>query len=377
MSLPTDATVVVGMSGGVDSSVSALLLKQQGYQVIGLFMHNWEEENEQGSCQAILDYEDVVRVCDKIGIPSYSVNFAKEYEKSVFRSFLKEYSEGHTPNPDILCNREIKFKVLMERAVQLGADALATGHYCRIGGMPEEPTLLKGIDPAKDQSYFLYAINPKVLSCISFPIGHLTKRKVREIATSYCLPTATKKDSTGICFIGKRKFRDFLSSYLAIRMGDFEDLEGRVLGKHQGVAYYTIGQRQGLGIGGAGEAWYVVGKDPSRNVVKLAQGARHPALYTDSLIADELCWLCPKGQPKLPFRCHAKIRYRQEDQECTIVEENKGLIRVIFSQPQRAVTPRQSIVFYVEDRCIGGGMIKKGDQTYFEKGIALPMFVSL
>ena len=265
-------TVVVGMSGGVDSSVSALLLKQQGYHVIGLFMKNWEEE---GHCPATEDYHDVQQVCEQLEIPYYGINFVREYQDQVFAHFIEELKRGLTPNPDILCNREIKFKVFLEKAFELGAQFLATGHYCQ----NIDRQLIKGADPNKDQSYFLYTLKQSILEHVLFPVGHLQKNEVREIARHHGLATSEKKDSTGICFIGKRNFRSFVSQYLAYQPGPFQTLEGRIVGEHLGTAYYTIGQRKGLGIGGPGEAWFVVKKDMEQNVVFVAQGADHPALH--------------------------------------------------------------------------------------------------
>ena len=346
-------TVVVGMSGGVDSSVAALLLKQQGYHVIGLFMKNWEEQDAQGVCKASRDYEDVVAVCEQIGIPYYSVNFVQEYWSQVFTHFIDECRQGRTPNPDILCNREIKFKALFDKARELGADFLATGHYCQTS----HGLLLKGADPNKDQSYFLHAIQGTILNHILFPVGHLVKAEVRAIARSHQLPTSEKKDSTGICFIGKRDFKEFLSHYIAYTPGNFETPEGQIVGQHDGVAYYTIGQRKGLAIGGPGDAWYVVGKDPARNVVLIAQGEEHPALFTDRLTATEASWITT-APTSLPFHCQAKIRYRQADQPCIIQSIHEGTVEVTFPIPQRAATPRQSIVFYQGDVCLGGAFIK-------------------
>jgi tRNA-specific 2-thiouridylase len=349
--------IVVGMSGGVDSSVTALLLKEQGHEVIGLFMKNWEEKDPFGQCTSAADYEDVVRVCEQIGIPYYSVNFVKEYWDSVFSHFLEELKAGYTPNPDILCNREIKFKVFFQKALELGADFLATGHYAQTDGKK----LLRSRDQEKDQTYFLYTLKSEILSRVLFPIGGLTKKELRAIARQHNLATSEKKDSTGICFIGERNFREFLKPYLAYNPGNFETLEGKVVGKHEGAAYYTIGQRKGLGIGGradgSGEAWFVVGKEMKRNVVFVAQGTDHPALYAPSLTATEISWVSGQA-PVLPFRCHAKIRYRQTDQECLIEKIEGDRIFVSFSTPQRAVTPRQSIVFYDGEVCLGGAMIE-------------------
>jgi len=339
-------TVVVGMSGGVDSSVCALLLKNQGYNVIGLFMKNWEEE---GPCQATQEFEDVVRVCEKLQIPYYSVNFVEEYRESVFTQFLEDYKSGLTPNPDILCNREIKFKVFLDKALALGADYLATGHYCRLDA---DSRLLKGTDPDKDQSYFLHAVKQEAFRKVLFPLGHMHKKEVRELARLHGLATAEKKDSTGICFIGKRDFRPFLSQYVGIQPGNFETLSGEIVGRHDGSALYTIGQRKGMGLGGEGDAWYVVGKDTPRNVVLVERGANHPALFSSELTTREISWV---AEPPLsyPFRCTAKIRYRQQDTRCTL----HGSGHITFDEPQRAATPGQSAVFYQGDICLGGGVI--------------------
>lgn len=340
-------TAVVGMSGGVDSSVSAWILKQQGYNVIGLFMKNWEEQD--GTCNASAEFEDVVRVCQHIGIPYYSVNFTQEYKESVFEQFLTDYAAGLTPNPDVLCNREIKFKVFLEKAMAFGADFLATGHYCQTDGNGK---LLKGKDPNKDQSYFLHAVKGEALKKVLFPLGHLMKSEVREIARQQKLPTAEKKDSTGICFIGKRDFKPFLSSYLKQIPGNMETGEGKVVGRHDGVQFYTIGQRKGLGLGGEGEPWFVVGKDVKRNVLVVERGENHPALFTKRLLTKELTWVVEK--PSLPLKCKAKVRYRQSDQACTLLETGE----VVFDDPQRAVTPGQFVVFYDDEVCLGGGVIE-------------------
>ncbi|MES2274103.1 MAG: tRNA 2-thiouridine(34) synthase MnmA [Chlamydiota bacterium] len=353
-------TVVVGMSGGVDSSVSALLLKNLGYRVIGLFMKNWEETDAAGVCQSSREYEDVVRVCNQLEIPYYSVNFVEEYRQSVFTQFLADYEAGLTPNPDILCNREIKFKVFLEKAMSLGADFLATGHYCRLD---EKKRLLKGSDPEKDQSYFLHAVEPNAFQKVLFPVGHLTKKEVREIARANHLATSEKKDSTGICFIGKRDFKPFLSQYLAPKEGDFQLLNGQVVGQHDGAAFYTIGQRKGMGLGGEGDAWYVIGKDLGRNVVFVERGALHPALYADDLMARSLTWV-DKPPAEFPYFCRAKIRYRQEDQACTIYPLQNGTMKVEFKEPQRAAAPGQSVVFYEGDLCLGGGVIQTVGPSY-------------
>ena len=339
-------TVVAGMSGGVDSSVSALLLKEQGFRVIGLFMKNWEEE---GPCQAAQEFEDVVRVCEKLDIPYYSVNFAHEYRESVFAQFVADYQAGLTPNPDVLCNREIKFKVFLDKAMALGADFLATGHYCRLDG---DGRLLRGADPDKDQSYFLHAVKRGAFQRVLFPIGHMHKKEVRALAKGHGLATADKKDSTGICFIGKRDFRPFLSQYIGVQRGHFETLDGKVVGEHEGAALYTLGQRKGMGLGGEGDAWYVVGKDVGRNVVFVERGADHPALFCQVLGARDLTWVA-EPPDVYPFRCTAKIRYRSRDTDCTLYEDGT----VAFDEPQRAATPGQSVVFYREDLCLGGGVI--------------------
>lgn len=346
--------VVVGMSGGVDSSVSALLLKERGYDVIGLFMKNWEEIGEDGSCPAAVDFEDVAAVCRQIDIPYYTVNFTKDYQDKVFKHFLREYQAGRTPNPDVLCNREIKFQMLLEKAFELGADYLATGHYCRIGIQYE---LIKGTDPGKDQSYFLYTIKNSALEKVLFPVGGMHKKEVRKLAKKFGLATSEKKDSTGICFIGECNFRLFLSQYLPIQPGSMETLSGRKVGEHLGIAYYTIGQRKGLGIGGEGEAWFVVGKDPERNVLFVEQGANHPALFANSLEAIDVSWVSVNPPANLPFTCNSKVRYRQPDQPCIITKIEDGKAHVEFPKPQRAVTPGQSIVFYDGETCLGGGII--------------------
>lgn len=353
-------TVVVGMSGGVDSSVSALLLKKMGYKVIGLFMKNWEEVDDNGCCTAVEDFSDVQKVCDQIDVPYYTINFVKEYQERVFSQFIADLKKGLTPNPDILCNREIKFKALFDKAMQLGANFLATGHYCQNQRREDHFTLVKGADVNKDQTYFLYTLNESILEKVLFPVGGMEKKEVRKIARDFGLATSEKKDSTGICFIGERHFRTFLSQYIAIRPGDFETLEGKIVGKHQGAAYYTLGQRKGLGIGGEGEAWFVVGKDMTRNVVYVVQGKDHPALYKDFLVASDLSWV--SGHAPSLTKCYsAKVRYRQEGQPCVLEKIEDGKMYVRFLNPQRAITPGQSIVLYDEDVCLGGGVIMAFD----------------
>ncbi|MDP1880539.1 MAG: tRNA 2-thiouridine(34) synthase MnmA [Parachlamydiaceae bacterium] len=350
-------TVVVGMSGGVDSSVSAYLLKEQGYRVIGLFMKNWEEKDSSGQCLSAHDYDDVRKVCEVLDIPYYSVNFAEEYREQVFSHFISDLKKGLTPNPDILCNREIKFKVFLDKAIELGADFLATGHYCQNQLFDGRQCLIKGRDPNKDQSYFLYTIKHSILEKVIFPIGHLEKEEVRRVARTIGLATADKKDSTGICFIGNRDFRIFINQYIPYQPGNFETLSGKVVGVHQGTAFYTLGQRKGLGIGGPGEAWFVIGKDLERGVVYVEQGADHPALYCDELYAGELSWV--NDPPSIfPFVCASKVRYRQKEQACVIQKIENGQAWVTFLKPERAVTPGQSIVFYDGEVCLGGGVIQ-------------------
>jgi tRNA-specific 2-thiouridylase len=367
-------TVVVGMSGGVDSSVTAMLLKQQGYRVIGMFMKNWDEKDENGVCKSAIEYEDVVRVCEQLDIPYYSVNFVKEYWDNVFTHFLDEFKLGYTPNPDILCNREIKFKVLLEKALEIGGDYLATGHYCQNVFQENVYQLHKGSDPGKDQSYFLYTIGQKALSHVLFPVGGTLKSELRRMANAQGLATAAKKDSTGICFIGKRDFKEFLGKYLAYTPGEFQTLDGKVLGTHEGAAYYTPGQRKGMGIGGPGEPWFVVGKDIVRNIVYIEQGTRHPGLYCDELTAVEASWVSGFA-PEFPLHCKAKVRYRQQDQGC-IIDEVAGVLRVRFTTPQRAVTARQSVVFYQEENCLGGAMIERAGPSYYHQGRSLPSIVA-
>lgn len=363
-------TVIVGMSGGVDSSVSALIIKLMGYKTIGMFMKNWEEIDEDGKCSSEADYSDVVNVCEQLEIPYYSVNFSKEYRDQVFTQFIEQYQMGHTPNPDILCNREIKFKVFLDKAKSFGADFLATGHYCQKEDIDNHTYLKKGLDQNKDQSYFLYAIKEKALQNVLFPIGHLQKTKVRDLAKIYNLNTFNKKDSTGICFIGERNFRNFLSQYINSQKGIFVQLDtNRNLGPHEGMCYYTVGQRKGLGIGGPGGPWFVVKKDLERNIVFVVEGEKHPALYYDYLLADDVSWIT--AEEVFPLRCMAKIRYRQKDQPCIVSKEGVNL-RVEFLKPQRAVSIKQSIVFYKEHICLGGAVICKAGPSYFEMNKFLP-----
>ncbi len=368
----SETMVIVGMSGGVDSSVCAALLKEEGYNVVGLFMKNWEEFDEHGVCQASKEFADVAAVCEKLDIPYYSVDFIKEYRDQVFSHFVEEYKMGFTPNPDVLCNREIKFKVFYEKARELGADFLATGHYCQNKIVDGKHALIKGADPLKDQSYFLYTIKSEVLEHVMFPIGNLPKTEVRKIAAKYDLATKNKKDSTGICFIGERNFKNFLSNYVTFTEGNFETLDGEVVGRHTGATYYTLGQRKGLGLGGQGEPWFVVGKDIARNVVIVERGEFHPAMYSDSLVATDLEFTTGVLNRSLPFKCTAKVRYRQKDQACTVSKIEDGKIYVEFDVPQRAITPRQSIVFYDGEVCLGGAMIEKSGPTYFELKKTIP-----
>ncbi len=352
--------VVVGMSGGVDSSVAAHLLIQQGYQVEGLFMKNWDEDDGTEYCTAKQDLADAESVCKRLGIKLHTANFAAEYWDNVFEYFLAEYKAGRTPNPDILCNREIKFKVFLEYAAMLGADTIATGHYARRWDEDGRTYLMKGLDGNKDQSYFLHAVGEAEFSRSLFPLGELEKPEVRRIAEENGFITHSKKDSTGICFIGERRFKDFLEQYLPAQPGEMQTPDGEVMGQHAGLMYHTIGQRQGLGIGGvkgAGDQpWYVVGKDLEHNVLLVAQGKHHPLLYSTGLTATQAHWINGKP-PAQTFRAAAKTRYRQADQNCEIVVEDNGQLTIAFDQPQRAVTPGQSVVIYQGDICLGGAII--------------------
>lgn len=348
--------VVVGMSGGVDSAVAAYLLKQQGCNVIGVFMKNWEEDDEDGVCTATQDYADVRSVCDTIGIPYYTVNFAQEYRDRVFSYFLDEYKKGRTPNPDVLCNCEIKFKAFLDFAIQTGASALATGHYCRLD---ERKRLLRGLDANKDQTYFLAGLTPKQLERVEFPVGALQKSDVRRIAREQHFSNAAKKDSTGICFIGERRFKEFLMQFLPAQKGEMVDEHGKHIGTHDGLMFYTLGQRRGLGIGGrndgTGESWFVIGKDLKRNLLIVQQG-EHDELFSTDLTANRVNWITGE-KPGQSFRCTAKFRYRQPDQGVTVQIREDGGAKVVFDQPQRAVTPGQWVVFYDGEVCLGGGPI--------------------
>ena len=349
--------VIVGLSGGVDSAVAALLLKEQGYEVTGVFMRNWEEQD--GTCPAEEDYEDVRRVSEALDIPYYTVNFTRDYQERVFSYFLSEYSAGRTPNPDILCNTEIKFKAFLDFALKSGADQLATGHYARLCRDARGVHLMKGLDGGKDQTYFLAGLTQAQLDRALFPLGALQKREVRDLARKHALPVAEKKDSTGICFIGERNFKKFLMSYLPACPGDMVDEHGRKIGRHDGLMYYTLGQRRGLGIGGrsdgSGESWFVIGKDLQRNLLIVQQG-EHEELFSLSLTVDRLN-IIPQEELPQSFECTAKFRYRQPDQPVH-VELSDGGAFVRFKEPQRAVTPGQWCVLYRGDECLGGGAIE-------------------
>jgi len=362
---PAETRVVVGMSGGVDSSVAALLLKEQGYEVIGIFMKNWDDTDEFGVCTATEDYEDVISVCNDIGIPYYAVNFEKQYWDKVFTYFLEEYKAGRTPNPDVMCNKEIKFKAFLEHAMSLGADYLATGHYAQVVEVEGGVSMLRGKDANKDQTYFLNQLTQDQLQKVMFPIGNMEKSAVREKAVEAGLSTAAKKDSTGICFIGERNFKEFLGQYLPAQPGDMTTMEGETVGRHDGLMYYTIGQRHGLGIGGAGEPWFVIGKDLKKNILLVGQNFDNDALYSDSLTAIDVSFSTVRELPKT-FSCTAKFRYRQPDTNVTVELTEDGSAIVQFAQPVRAITPGQAVVFYDGDECLGGGtidtVIKNGKQ---------------
>ncbi len=349
--------VIVGLSGGVDSAVAALLLKQRGYEVIGLFMKNWEDDDTDEYCPSRVDLIDAAAVADRIGIELEAVNFSTEYKDRVFSIFLEEYQAGRTPNPDVLCNAEIKFKAFLDHALALGADFMATGHYARLDRSNGCVRLMKALDDSKDQSYFLYRLNQAQLSKTLFPLGELRKAEVREIAQKHGLPNHAKKDSTGICFIGERPFREFLSRYLPKQPGAMRTPDGRPIGEHQGLMYYTIGQRQGLGIGGPGEAWFVAGKDVAENILYVVQGHDHPALLKPKLSAIDLSWVAGNA-PTVTTSYNAKTRYRQQDAMCRIDDIDSDSCDVSFDEPQWAVTPGQSVVLYDRDMCLGGGIIQ-------------------
>lgn len=352
--------IIVGMSGGVDSSVAALLLKEQGHHVEGVFMKNWEEDDTDTYCPASADMADAQAVCDKLQIPLHRVNFAEEYWQRVFTYFLAEYKAGRTPNPDILCNKEIKFNAFLNYAKQRGADCIATGHYARCRQQDNDFQLLKGLDPQKDQSYFLYLLDQSQLAQSLFPVGELAKTTVRDIANKAGFINHAKKDSTGICFIGERKFKTFLNEYLPAQPGPIVTAEGVTIGEHDGLMFYTLGQRQGLKIGGrkdaAEEPWYVAQKNVANNTLVVVQGHDHPLLLSPSLIADQVHWIAGTP-PDLPLAATAKTRYRQTDQACIINRIDEHQYSVVFQEPQRAVTPGQSVVFYQGEQCLGGGII--------------------
>lgn len=346
------------MSGGVDSSVAAYILKEQGYEVIGIFMKNWEEKDEDGICTSTNDYEDVAKVAGDLNIPYYAVNFQKEYWDRVFEYFLDEYKKGRTPNPDIMCNQEIKFNAFLDHAMKLDADYIAMGHYAQIENIDGKYFLKRGKDENKDQTYFLSRISGNALEKTLFPIGHLDKSEVREIAEKNNISTWSKKDSTGICFIGERKFDEFLDSFLFTKPGDMVDLDGNILGKHSGLMHYTLGQRRGIGIGGVGngEAFFVAGKDLEKNILYIAQGEENEALYFKSLIGETPSFITE--EPDFPLKCTAKFRYRQKDIGVTVNKIGNEL-EVIFDKPVKAVTPGQSAVFYMDDICLGNAIIKE------------------
>ncbi|MGI5308946.1 tRNA 2-thiouridine(34) synthase MnmA [Rheinheimera sp. WS51] len=353
--------VIVGMSGGVDSSVSAYLLIQQGYKVEGLFMKNWEEDDNDEYCAAAEDMADAQEVCDKLGIVLHKVNFAAEYWDNVFEYFLDEYKAGRTPNPDIMCNKEIKFKAFLEFAAEaLQADFIATGHYVRRRFVDGHWQLLRGLDNNKDQSYFLYTLGEQHISQTLFPVGELDKPEVRAIAEQQGLITHDKKDSTGICFIGERKFKDFLQQYLPAQPGEIVSVDGAVIGQHDGLMYHTLGQRKGLRIGGLRDGgedpWYVINKDLVKNQLIVAQGHDHPRMFSRGLTAKQLHWTDRQG-PKTELKCSVKTRYRQQDIGCTLIPQENGDVTVMFDTPQKAVTPGQSAVFYLDEVCLGGGII--------------------
>jgi tRNA-specific 2-thiouridylase len=374
--------VIVGMSGGVDSSVAALLLRRQGFDVGGVFMKNWDETDPQGPCPAEIDARDALAVCDEIGIGLDAVSFAERYRERVFARFLADYEAGRTPNPDVLCNSEIKFRAFLDYALAQGAAWIATGHYAAVERRDGRCVLLKGADPDKDQSYFLHALSQEQLGRAIFPLGEYRKPQVRELARAAGLATHAKKDSTGICFIGERRFREFLAGFLAARPGEIRSVDGELLGEHEGLMFHTLGQRKGLRIGGraggSGEPWYVVDKDLAGNILLVAQGYDHPLLYSGGLVADELNWIAPAPAVGETLRCSAKTRYRQPDQDCAVEALGDGRCRVRFDRPQRAVTPGQSVVFYHGRECLGGGVIAEvidgglGAGTV-PVGLAMPM----
>ena len=352
--------IVVGLSGGVDSAIAAHILKSEGHRVDAIFMKNWEEDDNEDYCSAAQDLEDAQKVCEKLDIPLRTVNFSAEYWDFVFEYFLAEHRAGRTPNPDILCNTEIKFKAFLEFATELGAEKIATGHYARCHKDQQYYQLLTAEDENKDQSYFLHGLNQTQLSQTTFPLGELNKSQVRQLAQDLDLHIHNKKDSTGICFIGERKFRDFLKNYIEGNQGDIIDTEGNILAQHQGITFFTIGQRQGLGIGGManteGQPWYVVDKRIATNELVVAQGSDHPDLFNNSLIVEKMHWIDQQYHESIPS-IQAKIRYRQTHQDCEAIELENGQWQLNFKQPQRAVTPGQYAVLYKHNHCLGGGII--------------------
>ena len=352
--------IAVGISGGVDSAVAALLLKQQGHDVRGVYMHNWEDDDPDAVCTSLADAKSAIAVCEHLGIPLETVNFSRAYWERVFEEFLAEHRAGRTPNPDVLCNKEIKFKAFLDHALATGAELIATGHYARLGSTAGTLRLLKGTDPNKDQTYFLYSVAPQALSRTLFPIGHLTKPEVRALARTARLPNHDRSDSTGICFIGERNYREFVARYLPAQPGDIRTVKGEHKGRHDGLMYYTLGQRHGIGLGGPGEAWYVVDKDTRSNTLVVAQGADHGALYRDRLIADDVHWI---RAPRTGAGLAAKTRYRQSEQACEIDSLPRGRVRVRFAKPQRALTPGQAVVFYEAEECLGGARIVAVETT--------------
>lgn len=363
----SDIRVVVGMSGGVDSSATALKLKREGYDVVGIFMKNWDDTDENGVCTATEDYKDVQAVANQIGIPYYSVNFEKEYWNKVFEYFLDEYKKGRTPNPDVICNKEIKFKAFLDYAMDLGADYVATGHYARVERDDDGTVhMLRGVDSNKDQTYFLNQLSQDQLQRVMFPLGGMEKPDVRQLAEEAGLKTADKKDSTGICFIGERDFKEFLMNYLPAQPGEMQTLDGDIVNTHDGLMYYTIGQRQGLGIGGSkeygNEPWFVIGKDLERNVLLVGQGFHHEHLYATHLEASDFSFTV-KAPAEAEFRCTAKFRYRTDDVPVTIkMNDDRTEAIVEFDEPQRAITPGQAIVLYDGEECLGGGTIDRAYQ---------------
>ncbi len=353
--------IMVGMSGGVDSSVSAYLLLKQGFEVEGLFMKNWEEDDTEEYCSASVDLADAEQVCDKLCIPLHTVNFSSDYWDNVFEHFLDEYRAGRTPNPDVMCNKEIKFKAFLDHAQRLGASRIATGHYVRSDKTADEFRLLRGLDSNKDQSYFLYLLNQQQISLALFPIGELDKSEVRRIAAEQQFNVFDKKDSTGICFIGERKFKDFLQRFIPAQPGDIKSVDGEILGQHSGLMYYTIGQRQGLGIGGTESGsdapWFVIEKNLSTNALIIGQGHDHTELFHSHCCITDLHWIGQKPD-SLPYCCTARVRYRQQDQDCIVSDIQQATATVCFDQPQRAITPGQALVFYDGEVCLGGGTIE-------------------